>query len=120
MTDPTKRIVVSQVLDSKPRIFSLPVAIIMPLLMVGTSTGFIAYILQLSPYSILAVVIVSIALYFFLFGQEGWRLIAKFRKQPDWVRSDIQAIPFTLNRNEKAIKGREHKAARRKKAKRSH
>ena len=93
-----ERIVVNQVLDTRPRIFSLPVSVIVPIMFIVSVVGCIGYIARFSGYMILFTMIVFVCVYFFLFGQESWRLTAKFTKPPRWVRSDVQAIPFMLER----------------------
>jgi hypothetical protein len=92
-------ITVNQVLDARPRIFSLPVAIIVPMMFVVSLGGSIGYILQLSGYMILLAIVVCAAIYFFLFGQQSWKLLAKFRNPSQWIRVDVQAVPFTLDRS---------------------
>jgi hypothetical protein len=92
-------ITVNQVLDARPRIFSLPVAIIVPTMFIVSVSSGIGYILQLSGYMILLAIVVCTATYFFLFGQQSWKLLAKFKKPLDWVRADVQAVPFTLDRS---------------------
>lgn len=106
-----ERITVSRVLDSRPRIFSLPTAIIVPAMFIVTSVGSIAYILQFPGYMILLSIVAFMITYFFLFGQESWRLLAKFRTPPKWTRSDVKAVPFTLTRrNNEATKQRKKRS----------
>lgn len=108
-------ITVNQVLDARPRIFSLPVAIIVPVMFIVTGAGTIGYILRLSGYMVLLIIVVCMAAYFFLFGQQSWKLMSKFRKPFAWVRSDVQAVPFTLDRSiydEKKTQRRRRKSPR--------
>lgn len=58
----------------------------------------VALPLGLPLYMILLSVFVLNAAYFFLFGQEWWRLVKRFRSPPRWIRIDVQAAPLTLNR----------------------
>ncbi|CAN5738179.1 hypothetical protein BH23CYA1_BH23CYA1_22570 [soil metagenome] len=97
---------VSRVLDSKPRIFSLPTAVIVPAMFIVVAVGMTAYTMKLPGYMILLSVTVFLTGYFFLFGQEWWRLVSKFGNPPRWVRTDVLAMRFTLVRNEKKTKGR--------------
>ena len=110
-----EQITVNQVLDARPRIFSLPVTIIIPVMFIVVGAGAVGYILGLSGYMILLTIMVCMAVYFFLFGQQSWKLLAKFRKPYEWVRADVQAVPFTLNRSiydEKKNKRRRRKSPR--------
>ncbi|MGB3766570.1 MAG: hypothetical protein WA947_08420 [Phormidesmis sp.] len=108
-------ITVNQVLDARPRIFSLPVAIIVPVMFIVTGAGAGGYILRMNGYMILLTIVVCMSVYFFLFGQQSWKLLAKFRKPYKWVRADVQAVPFTLDRsiyNETKTKRRRRKNTR--------
>ena len=99
---------INRVLDLRPRIFSLPVSIIVPMLFIVPGTGTICWMLQFSGPFTLFVVVISVAVYFFLFGQEYWRLLAKFSQVPIWARSDVKAVPFSLNRDERRKKTRKN------------
>ena len=99
---------VNKVLDLRPRLFSLPVTIVIPMMFLLPIIGIICHISEFSGLFSLFVVITSVAVYFFLFGQEYWRLLAKFQSVPNWVRADVKAIPFSLS-NESNKKGRTHK-----------
>lgn len=94
----TKRREVSRVLDTRPRMFSLPVAIILPALFVTGISTMLPLMLGMPIYMLILTAFTFNTAYFFLCGQEWWRLIVKFQTPPRWVRADVQAIPFTLNR----------------------
>ncbi|MEM6453013.1 MAG: hypothetical protein AAF703_22185 [Cyanobacteria bacterium P01_D01_bin.105] len=115
-------ITVSKVLDSRPRIFSLPTTIVIPAMFIVVGTGSTAYLLGLSGTMTLLWVVTFLGIYFFLFGQESWRLMAKLRKPPSWVRSDVSAIPFTLDRYryEKTVQKRKYSNPWRKRAAQPH
>lgn len=91
-----KRIKVSQVLDERARIFSMPAAIILPALLIISFTGMLTYLLGFPSLMIIFTIVCFTGIYFFLFGQEWWRLFVKFYRTPIWVRSDVLAVPFTL------------------------
>ena len=104
---------VSQVLDSKPRIFSLPSAIIVPTMFIVVGVGLLGYAVGLSGLMILLSVCVFLTLHFFLFGQEWWRFIVKFITPPNWVRLTVVAVPLGSRGNERKPKVRSIQSSRR-------
>lgn len=108
-----ERIEVSQVLDLQPRLFSLPATIIVPILFLVGLTTMICWMLAVSVYMTILTAITFNCAYFFLFGQEWWRLIVKFKRPPRWVRADVDAIPFAINRHEIKTKRSQHRASKR-------
>ena len=111
-----ERIEVSQVLDLQPRLFSLPATIIVPILFLIGITAMLCWMASASVYMTLLTIITINCAYFFLFGQEWWRLVVKFKRPPHWVRADVEAIPFAINRNETKTQRRQNRTSQRKKA----
>lgn len=115
----SKRREVSRVLDTQPRIFSVPASIILPVLfMLGTVMLFgVAVNLSVTMVFILGVAVNAV--YFFVVGRRWWMFAAKMRTPPLWIRTDVKAIKLTLNlRNEKNSNPRKNRSKR--KAKRSY
>ena len=95
-----KTIRVNQVLNTRPYLFGLPANIVVPLMIILALTAFFWMLFRPPTLMCIFVFGVFAGAYFFLFGQEWWRLAAKFINPPRWVRSNIQRIPFDLNRHE--------------------
>lgn len=93
-----KTVKVSKVLDTSPRLFSLPASIVLPVLFISAITGLSLWVFE-APMELLLAGVVSVnCAYFFLFGQDWWRLASKFRKQPRWVRGNVRAVPLSKGR----------------------
>lgn len=86
----------SDVLDVSPRLFNLPVTVILPIMFLSGITTFIIWTIQAEGYLLIAANVAVNAAYFFLFGQEWWRLVCKFKHPPRLVRGDVRAVPLTL------------------------
>ncbi|MEM9946136.1 MAG: hypothetical protein AAF810_08745 [Cyanobacteria bacterium P01_D01_bin.36] len=95
---------VSRVLDSRPRIFSLPASIILPAMFITAASLALTMAFGWPLYMLFLSVLTFNAAYFFLFGQEWWRLVVRFSTPPAWVRADIPAKPFSLVRHESKSK----------------
>ena len=89
---------VSNVLDTTPRLFSLPAPIVLPALFISAITALTLWVFKAPGELLLAGTVAMNCGYFFLFGQEWWRLFSKFRKPPQWVRGDVRAIPVSKAR----------------------
>lgn len=109
-SDPNEFVEVNKILDSRPEIFSLPASIIVPVMFLAAGVGMICYLLQLSKFMGLFTICIAIALYFFLFGREWWRLVVRFQSPPNWVRRDIEAVTFSLEYEGKTKNGKDKSA----------
>lgn len=94
-----KTIRVNQILNTRPYLFGLPANIVIPLMLVLVLTLFVWMLFRVPPLMCIFVFGVFSGSYFFVFGQEWWRLAAKFFKPPWWVRSNIQIILFDVRRH---------------------
>ena len=92
---------VSNVLNTRPNIFSVAPELVLPALAVTGAAGIVSIMIKSSITLAIINVLVFNAVYFFLFGREWWRLAKKFKRPPMWIRTNVQAIPFVLRRNEK-------------------
>lgn len=98
---------VSNVLNTRPNIFSVAPELVLPALAITGIAGVVSIMIKSSITLAIINVLVFNVVYFFLFGREWWRLAKKFKRPPIWIRTNVQAISFVLRRSEKKLKPNE-------------